>query len=246
VLQVEVGGLTEKAQDGCWSCQGAIGANDRFCAQCGAAVRAPVQDTAKGIDEVSTGPMSEPVEAVMSEFVHETHSNDAPTGATKNPDGLNSANAPVRPNTLYQLTREQLIEWLKSNPVTAVFGGLVVVCLVFWLVSSAPSKLVQTQNQIKQNEEPLVSVSKSDPSNYNTYGNIQITARAPLTVQQVILNRGNCAFNDERVVMVPEPHHERGPKTLQFGEVYKAVFNCVVIEAEVHTDKGSWTFSWGR
>jgi hypothetical protein len=53
-----------------------------------AAVRAAVQDAAKGIDEISTGPMSEPSEAVISEFVHETYSNDAPTGATENPDAV--------------------------------------------------------------------------------------------------------------------------------------------------------------
>jgi hypothetical protein len=32
--------------------------------------------------------MSEPIEAVMSEFVHETYGNDAPTGTTENPDAV--------------------------------------------------------------------------------------------------------------------------------------------------------------
>ena len=70
-----------KTQDSCWFCHGAIGANDGFCSHCGAAVGAAV--SAEGIDEISTGPMSEPIEAVMSEFVHETYSNDAPTGLRK-------------------------------------------------------------------------------------------------------------------------------------------------------------------
>jgi hypothetical protein len=134
----------------------------------------------------------------------------------------------------------QLRKWLSRNPLLAV-GVAAVFCWLIFAISRPANLDAQVQS------EPLVSVSKTNDPGQGKYvyqtgsESVVITARSEITVQQVVLNRGSCTGDDTRVI---PGAFIKGPETLQFGEIHRVSANCVVIEAKVQTDKGTWTFTW--
>jgi hypothetical protein len=70
---------------------------------------------------------------------------------------------------------------------------------------------------------------------------VEVTAKKDVTVQEVIVNRGNCppyAFSFM---------FGKFPRSLKFGETLKVPATCdEILEAEVKTDKGDWTFTFEK
>jgi hypothetical protein len=100
-------------------------------------------------------------------------------------------------------------------------------------------------------EEMAISVSKiNTPLHWSngrtTYEpSVKIVAKVDnVTIQQVILNRGNCSGEVIWTAPSGEPHSL--PKSLKFGETVTLPVKCEVIEAEVKTDKGNWTFKFEK
>ncbi|MFP6295838.1 hypothetical protein ACLGEH_07850 [Helicobacter pylori] len=103
----------------------------------------------------------------------------------------------------------------------------------------------------------------------NSEGVFQIDSRADsVTIQGVKLNRGNCVVNLipatqigplsqidglsslillSQITQLGQKGVMKEPKTLKFGEKIEGFSRgCNIIEAEIQTDKGSWTFNFNR
>ncbi|MDU9711270.1 hypothetical protein RGC52_05970 [Helicobacter pylori] len=103
----------------------------------------------------------------------------------------------------------------------------------------------------------------------NSEGVFQIDSRADsVTIQGVKLNRGNCVVNLipaaqigplsqidglsslillNQITQLGQKGVMKEPKTLKFGEKIEGFSRgCNIIEAEIQTDKGSWTFNFNR
>ncbi len=103
----------------------------------------------------------------------------------------------------------------------------------------------------------------------NSKGAFQIDSRADsVTIQGVKLNRGNCVVNLipaaqigplsqidglsslillSQITQLGQKGVMKEPKTLKFGEKIEGFSRgCNIIEAEIQTDKGSWTFNFNR
>ncbi|PUD25397.1 hypothetical protein E5P63_06830 [Helicobacter pylori] len=103
----------------------------------------------------------------------------------------------------------------------------------------------------------------------NSEGVFQIDSRADsVTIQGVKLNRGNCVVNLipaaqigplsqidglsslillSQITQLGQKGVMKEPKTLKFGEKIEGFSRgCNIIEAEIQTDKGSWTFNLNR
>ncbi|GHS36975.1 hypothetical protein JP0121_14800 [Helicobacter pylori] len=107
-------------------------------------------------------------------------------------------------------------------------------------------------------------------------GDFQIRSKADsVTIQGVKLNRGNCVVNfkggpmsiedlknaesfmgmldmpmgetENRISQLKQKGVIIEPQTLKFGEKIKGISQgCDIIEAEIQTDKGAWTFNFNR
>ncbi|WQY39418.1 hypothetical protein KVK25_06815 [Helicobacter pylori] len=107
-------------------------------------------------------------------------------------------------------------------------------------------------------------------------GDFQIRSKADsVTIQGVKLNRGNCVVNfkggpmsiedlknaesfmgmldmpmgetENRISQLKQKGVMMEPQTLKFGESLKGISQgCDIIEAEIQTDKGAWTFNFNR
>ncbi|MDZ5338465.1 hypothetical protein [Helicobacter pylori] len=103
----------------------------------------------------------------------------------------------------------------------------------------------------------------------NSKGEFQISSRVDsVTIQGVKLNRGNCVVNLipaaqigplsqidglsslillSQITQLGQKGVMKEPKTLKFGEKIEGFSRgCNIIEAEIQTDKGSWTFNFNR
>ncbi|MDU9719247.1 hypothetical protein [Helicobacter pylori] len=103
----------------------------------------------------------------------------------------------------------------------------------------------------------------------NSEGVFQIDSRADsVTIQGVKLNRGNCVVNLipaaqigplsqidglsslillSQITQLGQKGVMKEPKTLKFGEKIEGFSRgCNIIEAEIQTNKGSWTFNFNR
>ncbi|EMH00960.1 hypothetical protein [Helicobacter pylori] len=96
----------------------------------------------------------------------------------------------------------------------------------------------------------------------NSEGGFQISSKVDsVTIQGVKLNRGNCVVNfvpgealaSLALGLVPliSQLEQKGvmmePQALKFGEKIKGFSQgCDIIEAEIQTDKGTWTFNFNR
>jgi hypothetical protein len=80
-----------------------------------------------------------------------------------------------------------------------------------------------------------VSVSKNDYFGLGNIWQLVFTSHADkVTIEKVIVNRGNCNAEDLR---------GRIPQVLKFGQRYIAIARCNPIEIQVITDQGSATFT---
>ncbi|GHS15439.1 hypothetical protein JP0116_14150 [Helicobacter pylori] len=107
-------------------------------------------------------------------------------------------------------------------------------------------------------------------------GDFQIRSKADsVTIQGVKLNRGNCVVNfkggpmsiedlknaesfmgmldmpmgetENRISQLEQKGVMMESQTLKFGESLKGISKgCNIIEAEIQTDKGAWTFNFNR
>lgn len=107
-------------------------------------------------------------------------------------------------------------------------------------------------------------------------GDFQIRSKADsVTIQGVKLNRGNCVVNfkgepmsiedlknaesfmgmldmpmgetENRISQLKQKGVMMEPQSLKFGESLKGFSQgCNIIEAEIQTDKGAWTFNFDR
>ncbi|WQZ37146.1 hypothetical protein E5P92_06675 [Helicobacter pylori] len=107
-------------------------------------------------------------------------------------------------------------------------------------------------------------------------GDFQIRSKADsVTIQGVKLNRGNCVVNfkggpmsiedlknaesfmgmldmpmgetENRISQLEQKGVMMEPQTLEFGEKIKGISQgCDIIEAEIQTSKGAWTFNFNR
>ncbi|WRD89282.1 hypothetical protein E5E76_06745 [Helicobacter pylori] len=107
-------------------------------------------------------------------------------------------------------------------------------------------------------------------------GDFQIRSKADsVTIQGVKLNRGNCVVNfkggpmsiedlknaesfmgmldmpmgetENRISQLEQKGVMMESQTLKFGESLKGISKgCNIIEAEIQTDKGAWTFNFDR
>ncbi|BAW61662.1 hypothetical protein [Helicobacter pylori] len=110
----------------------------------------------------------------------------------------------------------------------------------------------------------------------NSEGEFQISSKADsVTIQGVKLNRGNCVVNfrggpmsiedlkneesfmgmlnmpmgetENRISQLEQKGVIIEPQTLKFGEKIEGISQgCDIIEAEIQTDKGAWTFNFNR
>ncbi len=110
---------------------------------------------------------------------------------------------------------------------------------------------------------------------YNN-GDFQILSKADsVTIQGVKLNRGNCVVNfkggamsiedlknaesfmgmldmsmgetENRISQLKQKGVMMEPQTLKFGEKIEGISQrCDIIEAEIQTDKGTWTFNFDK
>ncbi|MDU9792234.1 hypothetical protein [Helicobacter pylori] len=110
----------------------------------------------------------------------------------------------------------------------------------------------------------------------NSEGAFQIDSKADsVTIQGVKLNRGNCVVHfkggpmsiedlkneesfiemldmpvgetENRISQLEQKGVMMEPQTLKFGESLKGISQgCNIIEAEIQTDKGSWSFNFNR
>ncbi|MGL2504668.1 hypothetical protein ACOWN2_07580 [Helicobacter pylori] len=110
----------------------------------------------------------------------------------------------------------------------------------------------------------------------NSEGEFQIDSKADsVTIQGVKLNRGNCVVHfksgpmsiedlkneesfiemldmpvgetENRISQLEQKGVMMEPQTLKFGESLKGISQgCNIIEAEIQTDKGSWSFNFNR
>ncbi len=110
----------------------------------------------------------------------------------------------------------------------------------------------------------------------NSEGEFQISSKADsVTIQGVKLNRGNCVVKfkggpmsmenlkdaesfmgmldmpmgetENRISQLKQKGVMMEPQTLKFGEKIEGISQgCDIIEAEIQTDKGSWTFNFKR
>ncbi|WRD69850.1 hypothetical protein E5E62_06760 [Helicobacter pylori] len=110
----------------------------------------------------------------------------------------------------------------------------------------------------------------------NSESVFQISSKADsVTIQGVKLNRGNCVVNfkggpmsiedlknaesfmgmldmpmgetENRISQLEQKGVMMEPQTLKFGESLKGISQgCDIIEAEIQTDKGVWTFNFNR
>ncbi len=110
----------------------------------------------------------------------------------------------------------------------------------------------------------------------NSKGEFQIKSKVDsVTIQGVKLNRGNCVVNfkggpmsmenlkdaesfmgmldmpmgetENRISQLKQKGVMMEPQTLKFGEKIEGISQgCDIIEAEIQTDKGSWTFNFNR
>ncbi len=118
-------------------------------------------------------------------------------------------------------------------------------------------------------ESPVEMLANSD-------GVFQISSKVDsVTIQGVKLNRGNCVVNfkggamsiedlknaesfmgmldmpmgetENRISQLKQKGVMMEPQTLKFGESLKGISQgCNIIEAEIQTDKGTWTFNFDR
>ncbi|WQX79568.1 hypothetical protein KVL91_06620 [Helicobacter pylori] len=110
----------------------------------------------------------------------------------------------------------------------------------------------------------------------NSESEFQIDSKADsVTIQGVKLNRGNCVVHfksgpmsiedlkneesfmemldmpvgetENRISQLEQKGVMMEPQTLKFGESLKGISQgCNIIEAEIQTDKGSWSFNFNR
>ncbi len=110
----------------------------------------------------------------------------------------------------------------------------------------------------------------------NSKGGFQIRSKVDsVTIQGVKLNRGNCVVNfkggpmskedlknaesfmgmldmpmgetENRISQLEQKGVMMEPQTLKFGEKIEGISQgCDIIEAEIQTDKGAWTFNFNR
>ncbi len=103
----------------------------------------------------------------------------------------------------------------------------------------------------------------------NSEGAFQISSRVDsVTVQGVKLNRGNCVVNlipaaqigplsqidglsplilFSQITQLGQKGVMKEPKTLKFVEKIEGISQgCDIIEVEIQTDKGAWTFNFNR
>ncbi len=110
----------------------------------------------------------------------------------------------------------------------------------------------------------------------NSEGAFKISSKAnSVTIQGVKLNRGNCVVKfkggpmsmenlkdaesfigmldmpmgetENRISQLKQKGVMMEPQTLKFGEKIEGISQgCDIIEAEIQTDKGSWTFNFNR
>jgi hypothetical protein len=126
-----------------------------------------------------------------------------------------------------------------------------VISLLFVILLSACAKA-----------EAPVSVSKINTPNRwerspTSVPLVKIVAKDNVTIQQVILNRGNCQapWNEQTAPTNALREMWLGmvgiqlPKSLKFGETLELPLVagvCELLEAEVKTDKGDWTFTFEK
>ncbi len=89
----------------------------------------------------------------------------------------------------------------------------------------------------------------------NSKGEFQIDSKADsVTIQGVKLNRGNCVvdfvvaqIDSFQITQLGQKGVMKEPKTLKFGEKIEGISQgCDIIEAEIQTNKGTWTFNFDR
>jgi len=121
----------------------------------------------------------------------------------------------------------------------------------------------RTNKKVKEDKRktvtPVVKVElfkKPIIYSYNTNGlfdhvqlNIHITSLVDdVTIEKLIVNRGNCKVNNEYIGRSNGSLYRTTvlPKKLQYGKQVKVhiIAGCTVMEAEVITDKGIFTYKW--
>jgi hypothetical protein len=159
----------------------------------------------------------------------------------------------------------QIQQWWRKNPVSAWGGGALIVCVLGYMLFFSSGRTPDLS------VEPLISVSKiNTPNRWERSPAyvplVKIVAKDNVTIQQVILNRGNCQapWNEQAAEprdRLPDPFRQpwgpremwlgmvgvQLPKSLKFGETLElplVLQVCELLEAEVKTDKGDWTFTW--
>ncbi|GAA7496664.1 hypothetical protein JP0537_13980 [Helicobacter pylori] len=134
-------------------------------------------------------------------------------------------------------------------------------CLVLYLVGCGSGGGGESPVEIEKNDSnsTLKIISKVDS----------------VTIQGVKLNRGNCVVNfrggpmsiedlknaesfmgilhmpmgetENRISQLKQKGVMMEPQTLKFGEKIEGISQgCDIIEAEIQTDKGTWTFNFNR
>ena len=102
-------------------------------------------------------------------------------------------------------------------------------------------ELLRTPINFGANVNPMFNYTKLDIGITSLVNNVQI--------KKLIVNRGNCTVDNEYMGRDYNGNLYRTtvlPKKLQYGKQVKVhiIKGCTVIEAEVITDKGTFTYNW--